>query len=327
LGATAKKMNQGELLFKEGDTSEAMYVVKKGRLSVFKVKGKGEIELAQVGPGQMFGEMAFFDAKPRSASVKALEEVEIIELPFQALQSQFKSFPEWLKAMIKTINDHLRDANARIRSLEQANNDSRAFPPHVMTKLCAIINLIAAKFGQSTTDDMVVIPSGTLRRYTIQVFQEPTNKMQKLIDQLCGLGIMKLEDLGEGKIKTTLLKPTLLHEFVEYYNEYLFTETGKKVTIEEDELKLLRGLIHFGSKMELDANGAARVSLTHIQNESMKELTYVLTTNDFNGLVNKKLVGEPESSNGELFIKFEMDPLQKLLSYWEIVYTLERVQR
>jgi CRP/FNR family cyclic AMP-dependent transcriptional regulator len=84
-----RQLKQGELLFKEGDPSDSMYVVKKGRVSVFKLKGTQEVELAEVGPGQMIGEMAFFDRKPRSASIKATSDTEIIELPFNALQAQY----------------------------------------------------------------------------------------------------------------------------------------------------------------------------------------------------------------------------------------------
>ncbi|MGE3974789.1 MAG: Crp/Fnr family transcriptional regulator [Bdellovibrionales bacterium] len=326
MGAAAKKLAVNEILFREGDDSDAMYVVKSGRLTIFKTKGKGEIELASVGPGQMFGEMAFFDQRPRSASVKATQDAEIIVLPFSALQAQFKTFPEWLKSMIKTINDHLRDANARIKNLEQANTDTKAFPPHTVTKLCSILSLIAHKFGESTPDG-VIIPGGTLRKYTIQIFQEPTNKMQKLIEQLSALGLMKSEDLGEGKQRLTLLKPEILADFVEFYNEYLFAEPAKRVTVEEAELKILRGLIFFGKQVTPNEKGQVRVSLNVMQNESMKTLGHVLTTNDANSLIQKGLISEKESAKNELFTSFDLKNLERILPFWEIIYTLDKVAR
>jgi CRP/FNR family cyclic AMP-dependent transcriptional regulator len=326
VGAAAKKLNVNEMLFREGDSSDAMYVIKTGRVKVFKTKGSGEIELAVVGPGQMIGEMAFFDGRPRSASAKAVQEAEVISLPFNALQAQFKTFPEWLKAMVKTVNEHLRDANQKIKQLEQVSNDTKAFAPHMITKLCAILNLVAHKFGESTPEG-IVVPGGTLRKYTIQVFQEPTNKMQKLVEQLTALGIMKSEDLGEGKTKIIVLKPVLLHEFVEFYNEYLFADAEKKVTVEESELRVLRGVLHFGKLAAPDAEGKVKISLNHMQNESMKAMGYVLTTNDVNSLVTKKLLGEKESSKNELFTTFDIKNLERIVPFWEIIYTLEKVQR
>ncbi len=326
MGAAAKKLNTNEILFREGDASDAMYVVKSGRLTIFKTKGKGEIELASIGPGQMFGEMAFFDQRPRSASVKATQDAEVIILPFTALHAQFKGFPEWLKSMIKTINDHLRDANVRIKNLEQATTDTKAFPPHTITKLCAILSLVANRYGEATPEGSV-IPGGTLRKFTIQIFGEPTNKMSKLIEQLVALGIMKTEDLGEGKQRTTILKPQVLSDFVEFYNEYLFTDAGKRVTVEENELKILRGLVHFGKLQAPNDKGLVKVSLNAIQNESMKALGHVLTTNDFNSVITKALVGEKESAKNELFVSFDLKNLERIIPFWEIIYTLEKVAR
>ena len=43
MGAAAKKLGANELLFREGDPSDAMYVIKSGQVKVFKVKGTGEM--------------------------------------------------------------------------------------------------------------------------------------------------------------------------------------------------------------------------------------------------------------------------------------------
>src|SRR5690606_987786 len=102
----------------------------------------GEIELAELGAGEMLGEMAFFDNKPRSAGVRAKQDTTVIILPFSSLYAQFKTFPEWLKAMVKNINGKLRDANAKIKNLEQAAApETTAFTPYLITRLCAIIAL------------------------------------------------------------------------------------------------------------------------------------------------------------------------------------------
>ncbi len=60
-----KELKKGELLFREGDPSDAMYIIKKGKIAIVKTKGTGEVELAELGPGELVGEMAFFDNKSR----------------------------------------------------------------------------------------------------------------------------------------------------------------------------------------------------------------------------------------------------------------------
>ena len=114
-----KKITRDHYLFREGDAPDAMYVVKSGKLAVVKSKQTSEIILAEIGPGAMVGEMAFFDNKPRSASVKAMKDSEVIALPYKALHAQFQNFPEWCKAIMRTVNNHLRNANQRIRKKRQ----------------------------------------------------------------------------------------------------------------------------------------------------------------------------------------------------------------
>src|SRR3984885_10643357 len=154
-----KKLSKGDFLFHEGDPSDAIYVIKSGRIAITKAKGSGEIVLAEKKSGEMLGEMAFFDNKPRSAGAKAVQDTEVIALPFTSLYAQFKTFSEWLKAVVKTVNSQLRDANVRIKNLEVASSGTEEmFPPPMITRLCAIISLVGMKSGEKQADESLVIP-------------------------------------------------------------------------------------------------------------------------------------------------------------------------
>lgn len=321
-----QKLKKGDVLFREGDESDAMYVIKSGRIAITKAKGNSEVILAELKTGEMLGEMAFFDNKPRSAGAKALQDTDIISLPFSALHAQFKSFPEWLRAMVRTVNSHLREANLRIKTLESTKDDSpEMFPPHTITRLCAIISLMGFKCGEKTPEGLVV-PYNTLRNYTIQVFQQPTNKMQKMMEVLSGLGLMKVEDLGEGKIRVTILKHEILNQFVDWYNNYLFLEESKRVTILEKELPILRALIAFGKKQAPNDRGLVKVSLTDLQNKSMQELNYLVSINDSDSLAEKQVIQEKQSGDGgQIFTHFKLADLETLTPFWEIVYALKKI--
>jgi hypothetical protein len=274
----------------------------------------------------MLGEMAFFDDKPRSASATALQETELLAFPFQSLQTQFQTFPEWLKAMVKTINSHLREANIKIKNLEAGEKeDLEMFSPHTITRLCAIVSLIGFKAGEKT-DQGLVIPSGLLRNYTIQIFQQPTHKMQKLLEVLSGIGIMKVEDLGEGKQRIAILKPDVLSGFVDWYNAYIFAEESKRVTITERELPVLKALIFYGQQTTPDAKGRIKISLTEMQNNSMRDLGYLVSAADTASLESKQVIGEKQSgSEGQIFSTWILSDVAPLLVYWEIVYALKKI--
>jgi CRP/FNR family cyclic AMP-dependent transcriptional regulator len=320
-----RQIKKGEILFREGDPSDAMYVIKKGSIAITKAKGSSEIILAELKPGEMLGEMAFFDNKPRSASAKANQDSEVISLPFSSLHAQFKTFPEWLKAMVKTVNSHLRDANQTIKNLQTASKDDQEmFPPHTITCLCAIISLVGYKSGEKTSDG-ILIPSSVLRNYTIQIFKQPTFKMDRMMEMLSGMGYMRVEDLGEGRRKLTILKHSELTGFVDWYNEYLFKEESKRVTIEEKEMPCLKALIFYGNKATKDEKGRVVVNLTEIQNNSMKDLSQVIDVNAPNSLIEKGLCEEKQTKEGHLTMGLNIDEISRITPYWQLVFTLQKV--
>lgn len=325
-----RKIDKDHYLFREGDPPDAMYVIKSGKLAVVKTKQNSEIVLAEIGPGSMVGEMAFFDNKPRSASVKALKDSEVIALPYKALHAQFQNFPEWCKAIMRTVNDSLRNANQRIKQLEKNEPaDGELFPPHTINKLVSILNFVGHKYGKPTDDKTGVVINGyLLRNYTIQIFQEATHKMQKLTDTLQNVGLAKVEDTGDGNQKITLLRPDFLFSFVEWYNEWLFKKETDRVTIKEDEIRILKGLLHFAKKLPKDAKGFVKLNLTVVQNESMKELGFLIKTEETLGLIEKKLLGDQMmEEGGGLSSMMSIEELDKTVPYWEIIYALAKVRR
>lgn len=321
-----KELKKGDLLFREGDVSDAMYVIKKGRIAITKVKGAGEIELAELGAGEMLGEMAFFDNKPRSAGARAKQDSTIIALPFAALYAQFKTFPEWLKAMVKNVNGKLRDANAKIKNLERETApETTAFQPHMITRLCAIIALVGFKAGEKEGDG-IVIPYYMLRNYCIQIFQAPTSKLDKMMEALQGMQIMKVEELDQGRKKITILKHEFLAKYVDWYNEYLFKDESKRVTVTEKEMPGLRALAFYGAKLTPDAKGFVTVSLTDIQNNSMKDLGALVNVNATDQLAEKGLVQDKQSGEGGVLTqKFVLKDIETILPYWELTFALLKV--
>jgi hypothetical protein len=69
---------EGDPIILEGRANDDVYVLTKGRLSVSKRRGGGDVTVAFISPGEVFGEMAFLTRRPRSATVRAVEESECI---------------------------------------------------------------------------------------------------------------------------------------------------------------------------------------------------------------------------------------------------------
>jgi hypothetical protein len=248
-------------------------------------------------------------------------------LPFANLEAHFKAMPEWLKSMVKTINEHLREANKKIKILERSQGaDAKTFPPHTITKLCAIIGLVATRYGEKE-DKGLVVPGTLLRNYTIQVFQEPTTKMEKMQQILQSIGVLTVEDLGEGRKKITVHKLDFLMSFVEFYNDWLFKEDSKRTLVEEKDLPILKALLFYGQKQTPNDKGEVKVSLNLIQNESMKDLSYVVSVNDYASVIEKKIVGEKSSEKDGIAISFDLKMVERIYPFWDLIYLIDKYDR
>ena len=322
-----RNVKKDQFLFHEGDVSDAMFVIKSGRIAITKSKGSSDVVLAELGPGDMLGEMAFFDNRARSAGAKAIADAVVIELPFKALNAQFKTFPEWLKAVVRSVNNHLRNANQKIKNLEKSSlEEEEYFSPHLITKLFAVLGLVASRYGVTTPLGLEV-PAGTLRRYTIQIFQLPTAKMQKLMELLEALKYMKVEDMGEGRTRITVFKLDFILAFAEFYNEWLFKSEDKRILLVEKDLPPLKALLHYGSKETPDAKGDVRVNLTDMQAGSVAEIGAPFSIDDVNGLVESKLTTVKMSTDKGITLGFNFAELATLYPYWQLIYTFKKIVR
>ena len=108
-------LQAGEYLIREGEQSNDMYFVKRGCLEVFKRKGAIDAKIGLINIGEIVGEMSFLDNSPRSASVKAMKDSELIKISNDKIYKITNQQPGWYKALVNTLLERLRKANARIK--------------------------------------------------------------------------------------------------------------------------------------------------------------------------------------------------------------------
>jgi len=111
-GELGKVYSEGELIFKEGDEGDRMYVVQSGRVQITKNTSSGDLTIAILGSGEIFGEMALFDRLPRSATARALDEARILGIDKKKL---FQTIDRDPTLVFKTLDSMSR----RIRRLDE----------------------------------------------------------------------------------------------------------------------------------------------------------------------------------------------------------------
>lgn len=86
--------NRGDEVFSQGDVAKALYLIKMGSVRVLQKGSSGDqIEIAVLGTGSHFGEMAFLDGEKRSASVEVMEKSEILRVDYDKLRSVLTAHP------------------------------------------------------------------------------------------------------------------------------------------------------------------------------------------------------------------------------------------
>ena len=88
---SVQKPEAGEIVFREGDDANAMYVVVGGEMEVLKrSKRNTDSRVALLGPGDWFGEMSIVDIQPRSATVRALAPSRLLRISAADLDALYR---------------------------------------------------------------------------------------------------------------------------------------------------------------------------------------------------------------------------------------------
>jgi CRP-like cAMP-binding protein len=135
----------GQMIFREGDTTQEAYRILKGRVEI-SIAGEGKsVILAQLGEGDIFGEMAMVDERPRSASAQALEVTECEVLTAENFNEAVLQRPEILIPYLASFFERLRTANDRLRMEMRlrAQAEQRATSPAASSPAATVARVVA----------------------------------------------------------------------------------------------------------------------------------------------------------------------------------------
>ena len=106
----------GEIVIKEGDPGETMYLVTSGEVTVIKGYGSPrEIELDRIQGGDYFGEMALFDDAPRSATIRAGGESRMLVLHKREFTEIVREYPQIALEICKVLSLRIRRLHGKIK--------------------------------------------------------------------------------------------------------------------------------------------------------------------------------------------------------------------
>jgi len=113
---TIKTFPRGPI-YREGDDGDVMYAIRSGAVGITKNMYGIMVRLADLGPGQWFGEMALLEGAPRSATAIAETPVELDVYDVKALTERLAADPEFALAMMRSMSVRLRRIDERLTDL------------------------------------------------------------------------------------------------------------------------------------------------------------------------------------------------------------------
>jgi CRP-like cAMP-binding protein len=128
--ALGKIFKDGEIIIKQGDVGDCMYVIQSGVAVVVQAHDGKEVKLAELMEGDFFGEMTLFESGRRSATVYAKGETCVLTIDKKTLMRRISEDPHLAFRLLKKMASRIRELNepfSRISAGDRRNWETR---PH-----------------------------------------------------------------------------------------------------------------------------------------------------------------------------------------------------
>jgi CRP/FNR family transcriptional regulator, cyclic AMP receptor protein len=197
--AVPRSFPKGTRVFHEGDHSDACYIIRGGSFRVTREHPDGRaITLANLGPGDIFGELAMLDGEVRSASVEALSDGELLALPAVDVRGLLARHPEITVKLVAALVRRLRQANERI---------SRQSFQTVPSRVAGVLSQLVAEESPWRGGEGVTIRMN--QADLAQLAGTSRESVSRFLAELERAGVVKV---GRGRV--TIVEPPKLRNYI-----------------------------------------------------------------------------------------------------------------
>ncbi len=151
--AVPRAFEPGQVVFREGDSSDTCYIVRSGRARAVREHSGGRtITLATFGPGDIFGELALFEDERRSATVEAIEPTSVVAVLGPDMRRLMVEHPGISARLVIALGRRLRETNERL---------SRQSFQTVQSRVAVVLSELVAQERVDGSDGSDVLVTAT----------------------------------------------------------------------------------------------------------------------------------------------------------------------
>ena len=210
----------GQEIFREGDNGDGVYVVRDGLVEISGlVDHKVRLVFSEVGPGDLFGEMAVIEDKPRSACAVAKADASVYFIPRAEMLALVERSPALALALLREISRRLREF------------DRQYLREVVQSERLAIVGRFARSIVHDLKNPLNIIgltaELAGMERATPELRQQAGVRIRKQVERISDM-ISEILDFTQGSQSDFVLAPSDYGTFVTQLLEELGPEAGLK---------------------------------------------------------------------------------------------------
>ena len=162
---TTRTFAKGEIIYRQGDYAKNFCYLKRGRVSVYMTSIDGmEKTLSTAYKGELLGEGAFFDKKPRVSSARAITACEVVMIDEDMLMQLFAKYPKFAFQLLEILANRIRLLSSQLDSMTFLQADARIASILLQNEKDSVVNLTHEEIANAVGVSRVTV-SKTLSRF------------------------------------------------------------------------------------------------------------------------------------------------------------------
>ena len=123
-GALGQTYHDGEVIIRQGDRGDCLYVIQSGRVEVIREQEDKEVRLAVLEEKDFFGEVPLFERRSRSATVRAVGDVRVLTVDRKTMLRRMTEDPSLAYRILQTLSRRIRALDAEVARLRIEQGES-----------------------------------------------------------------------------------------------------------------------------------------------------------------------------------------------------------
>ncbi len=122
--ALGKTYRDGEIIIRQGEVGDCMYIVQEGQVEVVMSENGQEVRLALLGAGEVFGETALLAHEVRNATVRVVGGARVLSMDRKNFMRRIHEDPSVAYRLVKTLSGRVHNMSEEVAQLKTVESDA-----------------------------------------------------------------------------------------------------------------------------------------------------------------------------------------------------------